>query len=78
VNGGIFNLSEENTSKRKEDDVMKRMNGSSKTILKKRTRINDYFLVRDVVSQPSNDSSDVLPPAVPTVMQKRSEVLVLQ
>ncbi|CAG8562888.1 8983_t:CDS:10, partial [Scutellospora calospora] len=71
INGGTFNLSEESASKRKKDDNNEKDERIKQDYPKKRTRIDEYFPVRDIISQPSN--SDVLQSAVPTVMQKKSE-----
>ncbi|CAG8688899.1 13435_t:CDS:10, partial [Cetraspora pellucida] len=73
INGKNFNLSEKSAPKRKKDDNNEMDEHIKKNYPKKRTRIEEYFSVSDVVSQFSNDLSDALPSAMSKVTQKESE-----
>ncbi|CAG8741066.1 371_t:CDS:10, partial [Cetraspora pellucida] len=77
VNGRNFNLSEKSAPKRKKMIIMEWYIYMDEHIKqnypKKRTRIEEYFSVHDVVSQFSNDLSDVLSSAMPKVMRKEPE-----
>ncbi|CAG8683725.1 20638_t:CDS:2, partial [Racocetra persica] len=66
INGGTFNLSEE--SKRKNNNEHEKNEQIKQSPPKKRTKIEDYFPV-------TLYKSNILPPLVPIVSKKKSEIL---